>query len=299
MISPILLTVALLFQCVFALTARPSLINCTWPCPDPNDICIVTSKEANCQPYIENSWIILSPKKAPFYNGASVTVRNAECISAPIPQLPSAQQNQTPPAGYSIIDWPINSTQRRPQDEYLGNCGHLLYCLKSNTTSSSVCVSRLGYDSACESSNQCAHGFCINNVCRPRNDNMHNNGNNSTNNGHSYGRHPSGNSVNRQTVEIIASVLGVVSAILFAGIGIFLYRRHVAARRNNSNILVNNSNANDNTIERVVVEQQFATDFLGEIDDGHQPAATKPTRQQQDLIENSSNENSKPPPYTP
>lgn len=216
MILLLLLSLFLLDYCnlqlVYGLAPRYTLINCTWPCSNPTDICIVTTSNASCRPLTDNnSWIMTSPDKAPIYTGPTVTRSFQACIQVPIPLLPvivSNQTNTTINGGQSMISWPIigNMTTKRVQDDYLGNCGRTLYCHNS------ICFNRLNRGSSCKSSNQCAHGYCDSNgICRLlTNDRHHGNG-------------------TVTAVIVIASVFGVVGASVFAGL-IYGYRKTLFKR---------------------------------------------------------------------
>lgn len=191
-----------LMQLVYGLTPQYSLINCTWPCPNASDKCVITSSSASCRPFANNNWIMNSPTRAPIYTGATVTIPNQACIPVPIPQLPVANSSAAPPAGQSIVYWPILNTTRRVQDDYMGNCGHSLYCYHS------VCVNRVVQGSQCISSNQCVYGFCSNSTCHPFTD-----GNRRR-------------SDRKTTVIAVASVFGVVGATIFSAL-IYRYRKSI------------------------------------------------------------------------
>ncbi|KAF1807590.1 hypothetical protein FB192DRAFT_1318604 [Mucor lusitanicus] len=258
-----------------AIITQNSVINCTWPCSDAAAECVVTPEGAGCQIVQGDKWILNSPKKAPVFTGSYVSRMTMPCIPAPIPQLPVATPNTTIHPNQSIIEWP-SWTLRRPLDFYLGNCGHDLYCSSvGQDAGQPVCRQRLSVGSACQSSNQCHYGFCSDNVCHPKNESP-------TNDGHTH----HANNMDRnssKTGQILASVFGIVGALLFAGFGFFMYRRH---RRRSvihqqppaypaaSNI--NNSSSTSFNVNTVPLnsagykEEQFASDFLHE-DNQHAP----------------------------
>lgn len=276
-------------RCILGFTTHYSLINCTWPCPNSSDKCTVTANGASCQPQTENTWVINSPRKAPIYTGAYVTIENVECIPVPIPELEIVKQNDTPPEGFSIVNWPILNA-RRPQDYYLGNCGHLLYCHQLNDGAPPVCIDRLDYGESCDSSNQCANGFCYNNICHPSNETIFNDG-------HTHNHTWTGNSENtpnRKTVEIVASIFGIVGAILFVVAGVLVYKRSKKMS------LFTRKNKEEGP-DSVDTQQQFATDFLYDDLDLPQPAKTTPVSQQEYLNLNMQQniKSFKPPPYEP
>ncbi|GAN10551.1 hypothetical protein MAM1_0369d10094 [Mucor ambiguus] len=252
-----------------------SVINCTWPCFDDAARCVVTPEGASCQIVQGDSWILNSPKKAPVFTGSYVTRNTVPCIPAPIPQLPVATQNTTINSNQTIIEWPP-WTLRRPLDSYLGNCGHDLYCSTVNEDANQpICRQRLSVGSTCQSSNQCHYGFCSDNVCHPKNEMP-------TNDGHTHHASDSDRNsghMSSKTVHILASVFGIVGALLFAGIGFFVYRhyrrRSIIYRQSplyptsNSNN-INNSSATSFNVNAVPLsstgykEEQFASDFLHE-----------------------------------
>ncbi|KAK4517299.1 DNA repair protein rad14 [Mucor velutinosus] len=250
-----------------------SVINCTWPCFDDAARCVVTPEGASCQIAQGDSWILSSPEKAPVFTGSYVSRIALSCIPAPIPQLPMATQNTTVNSNQTVIEWPPWNL-RRPLDTYLGNCGHGLYCSSVDKDANlPVCRQRLSVGSTCQSSNQCHYGFCSDYICHPKNESP-------TNDGHTH--HSDNNSrnsdhMNSKTVQILASVFGTVCALLFAGIGFFMYRRH--RRRSiinqqppvysTSNNTINNSSTSF-SVNAVPFsstgykEEQFASDFLHE-----------------------------------
>lgn len=254
---------------VSALTQN-SVINCTWPCFDDTARCVVTPGGASCQIVQGDSWILHSSKKAPVFTGTYVSRAATSCIPAPIPQLPVATQNTTITSNETIIEWPP-WTLRRPLDPYLGNCGHDLYCSSvGDDATQPVCRQRLSVGSTCQSSNQCHYGFCSDTFCYPKNESP-------TNNGHTHHMDRHSDDVSNKSGQILAAVFGILGALLFAGIGFFMYRRHRRRSVNNQPLPIypassdmNNSSStsfNVNTVplgSAVYKEEQFASDFLHE-----------------------------------
>ncbi|CAO3630325.1 unnamed protein product [Mucor hiemalis] len=272
-----------------------AFINCTWPCPDPKQGCIVTTTTAFCGSRVSDLWMINEPEKSPFYTGAYVSIELQPCQKVPIPPLPSAPLNTTAKQGETIIQWPVASV-RRPQDEYLGNCGHGLYCSSSGQDKLyPVCRHRFELSLACNSSNQCLSRFCLDGVCQTIN--------NSTKKGdqtkehHNYS-HPSHNS----TGHILAGVFGSFGAVIIGLAGFFIYRRQKNIRgrtekvepelmeetsqfqenahSRNSAIFNNSSSRRHSSFlsasDRELVEKQFASDF-------QQENINTPAMQQRDL----------------
>ncbi|KAL7309254.1 hypothetical protein PS15m_011362 [Mucor circinelloides] len=246
-----------------------SVINCTWPCFDDAAKCVVTPEGASCQIVQGDSWILNSPKKAPVFTGSYISRAAMICVPAPIPQLPVATQNTTITSNQTVIEWP-SWTLRRPLDSYLGNCGHDLYCSSvGKDTNQPVCRQRLSVGASCNSSNQCHYGFCSDNVCHPKNENPSDGGHNMH---HSDDRNYNNGHINSKTIQILASVFGIVGALLFAGIGFFLYRRHRRRSINQQKPAYStpNNNANNSSFNVNIVplnntgykEEQFASDFL-------------------------------------
>lgn len=270
----VLVIVILAFIHIACAITQSSVINCTWPCFDDAAKCIVTPEGASCQIVQGDSWILNSPHKAPVFTGSYVSRVALPCIPAPIPQLPVTTQNTTINANQTIIEWP-SWTLRRPLDSYLGNCGHDLYCSSMGQDASQpACRQRLSVGSTCRSSNQCHYGFCSDNVCHPKNESPNNDGHTH----HADGMDRNGGQMSSKTVQILASVFGIVGALLFAGIGFFMYRRHRRRSVLSQQSLVypppsNNINNSSSTSFNVNTaplnstgykEEQFASDFLHE-----------------------------------
>lgn len=268
------------FALVPAINAgKNTVINCTWPCFDDSASCVVTPESASCQIVQGNGWILNSPKKSPTFTGASVSKLLASCIPAPNPQLPTAAQDTIITSNQTIIEWP-SWTLRRPLDSYLGNCGHDLYCSSAGDDATQpVCRRRLSVGSTCSSSNQCHASYCNDNVCHSKNEDT-------KNEGHTHDSNYSGRSnshMNSKTIQILASVFGIVGALLFAGIGFFVYRRHrrrlsnkqdqaYQAPNNNFNNSSNSFNVNVSPLNsNGYKEEQFASDFLHQ--DSHHSAS--------------------------
>lgn len=167
------------------LIAYPSLIDCSWPCPNPADGCIITNEGAHCAPRGANRWEIKHPLKAPVYTGRPVTRPMDRCQPAPMPQLPAGDIANIPNPGQSVIMWPMQP-ERRPLDEYLGNCRGGLFCSSAGDDKANpVCRIRYQPGVSCVSSNQCYSGKCLDNVCQPgedRDDDDDDNRNNNRNN---------------------------------------------------------------------------------------------------------------------
>ncbi|KAI9481112.1 MAG: hypothetical protein EXX96DRAFT_649648 [Benjaminiella poitrasii] len=253
-----------------ALEIQYSIINCTWPCPDNDDSCVITSNSTSCQKADDNSWVMSSPKKAPAYTGATVSIDLLPCISAPIPQLPVAKDDANLTDEQTIIKWPVPNL-RRPLDNYLGNCGHGLYCSSSGEDSQTpVCRPKLEVGSPCTSSNQCSAGYCYDNICHPKNEDISTARNethshtttNVNSNSHSSGEWSdnANSSMSATTVKILASVFGILGGLAIIVFGFIMWHRY---RRRKVD---NNLQATDNFLrhESQDKEEQFATDFLSE-----------------------------------
>lgn len=275
------LILAILFDSVK--TRDNALINCTWPCPDPKHGCIITTTTAFCGSRANDIWMINEPEKSPFYTGAYVPIELKSCQKVPIPPLPSAPPNTTTKQGETVIEWPIHSI-RRPQDEYLGNCGHGLYCSTTGQDKSNpVCRHRFDLSSPCDSSNQCLSRFCLVGVCQLINNSTKKDDQTKEHHGYS---HPSHNS----TAYILAGVFGSFGVVALALSGFFIYRHHKKNRgktekvepepvneaaqfqennhSRNSAIYSNSSNRRHSsylsTSDREFIEKQFASDFQQE-----------------------------------
>ncbi|CEP06899.1 hypothetical protein [Parasitella parasitica] len=260
--------IVLLFLIVAILQLLPvigatqsSVVDCKWPCLDKSAKCVVTSESVSCQITQGEVWILSSPTKAPSYTGASASNILSACIPAPNPQLSAVMSGSTINSNQTIIQWPPG-TLRRPLDSYLGNCGHKLYCSSAGKDANQpVCRERLSVGSMCYSSNQCHAGYCNDGVCHPKNES-------SIDNSHSHSRSNGHNG--SKPIQILASILGIVGALLFACIGYFVYRH---LRRNHNRFCStsgsNASNSPDLLNENIAPahnnaykEEQFASDFL-------------------------------------
>ncbi|KAI8645114.1 hypothetical protein BD408DRAFT_412263 [Parasitella parasitica] len=143
-----------------------SLIDCTWPCPNGADSCIITNDGARCGPKSGSQWLIPAADKSPIYTGAYAHRPLESCIPAPIPNLTHVDQGAATDASQSVILFPMQTEVDRPLDEYLGNCDGGMYCSATgNDKTNPVCRIRLQPGSACASSNQCYSRNCENSVC--------------------------------------------------------------------------------------------------------------------------------------
>lgn len=142
---------------------QASVIDCSWPCPNPAHGCIVTNEGAHCATRGKDLWEITTPLKAPIYTGSYITRPMDSCQPAPIPNLPTGSATKP---GQSVIMWPMKP-ERRPLDEYLGNCRGGLFCSSAGGDKSNpVCRIRYQPGVACVSPNQCYSGICTNNICQ-------------------------------------------------------------------------------------------------------------------------------------
>ncbi|KAI8889172.1 hypothetical protein K501DRAFT_171260 [Backusella circina FSU 941] len=144
------------------------VINCSWPCPNISDTCILTRTSAQCQLKGDNEWNIITPSKSPVYTGAYSSVENHTCIPAPIPNLPIYQNSTVLTTGQTVIQWPIVETYKS-LDNYLGNCKHGMFCSSTGQDEARP-ICRRGYapGSKCISSNQCKRGFCESGTCHQK-----------------------------------------------------------------------------------------------------------------------------------
>lgn len=234
---------------VVVVSAEYAIINCSWPCPDTSHGCIVTSQEAYCGERLENSWIIHSPQKAPYYTGASVSVNLQPCQLAPFPPLLPAAAAAA--AGKQLIEWPMDNP-KRPYDIYLGNCGHGFYCSSiSLNLDKPVCRHRYKINERCESSNQCMTSFCSHNgTCQALINSQQL---------VKQQQEDEGNDNKRKMVEILASVFGIVGGFAVIGISLFLYRKYKLNYDNNDKIEEENIIQHNSSI--LPLQQQFASDF--------------------------------------
>ena len=215
------------------------LINCSWPCPNPAQGCVITNTEAFCGNRESNRWMMNSVQKAPFFTGAYVSLKLQPCQIAPKPTLPlvSPAYNTTT-AGESVIQWPIPSLHR-PYDAYLGNCGHGLYCSSTGEDAANpVCRARLDISDSCISSNQCISRHCENNTCQPYD--------NTTKKDQPYSKHII-HPHHTSTGHILAAVFGTFGAIFVATLCYFAYRHR--------------KNKKQHPIPESQVQTQFASDF--------------------------------------
>jgi hypothetical protein len=258
-----------------ALEEQLVLINCSWPCPNPAQSCIVTSTNTSCgNRGSSDQWMMNSPKKSPFYTGAYITVNLQLCQPVPIPTLPTTNSTATTGVGQSIIEWPIAS-KHKPQDEYLGNCGHGLYCSSIGQDKlNPICRQKLDDLSPCNSSNQCLSRYCFDSLCQANN--------NITKKGGETKHHNITQPTHNSTGKIIAAVLGVFGAILVIALVFFIYRKRkhnkksvvpppplspvVAVDQNNNTMAINSTSTsfNINHSNHDLVHKQFASDFQQE-----------------------------------
>lgn len=261
-----------------------ALINCSWPCPNASHECIVTSTTTFCGNREMNSWMMNTPEKSPSYTGAYVSIHLQPCQSVPIPLLPIIDNTTSIQPGQAIIEWPITSNSRKPQDAYLGNCGHGLYCSSiGDDKLVPVCRQKLSNSIACNSSNQCISKHCIDNICQVNNSITKKEDQFKQ---HHHVTHPSHSS----TGHILAAVFGVFGAVVIAAVAFFIYRK----RKQKNLVKVPPSEHNNTTTQSTttsfninrdsdLIHKQFASDFQQE---------TTTVQQQQDYI--------KPPPlYKP
>lgn len=149
-----------------AVTPQWSLIDCTWPCANGADSCIITNEGAQCKAKTGPEWMIPAADKSPIYTGAYTNRPLQPCIPAPIPNLAHAEQGSATNAGQSVILFPMQTETDRPLDEYLGTCNGGMYCSAAGDDKANpVCRIRLQPGSTCASSNQCYSRNCENGVC--------------------------------------------------------------------------------------------------------------------------------------
>ncbi|KAG2194128.1 hypothetical protein INT47_004198 [Mucor saturninus] len=255
------------FSCILTcvIAAQHSLINCTWPCPTSTHGCIVTPQGASCSDKGINEWVINSPEKAPIYTGAYVSVALQACQPVPIPKLPAAFiEVNTTQIGQSIIMWPILN-MRRPQDEYLGNCGHGFYCSSTGEDQlKPVCRQRFVMTSTCFSSNQCLSGSCLENTCQYNS--------NRTDGGRRHRYTESHNDYDdRRTARILASIFGIVGGIIVLVVGFIMYRRRQIRKAAVNEAVYPNETGQQSTLSfgasglplraNDSLHKQFASDF--------------------------------------
>ncbi|GAN10552.1 hypothetical protein MAM1_0369d10095 [Mucor ambiguus] len=143
-----------------------SLIDCTWPCANGGDACVLTNEGAQCKAKTDPEWVIPAADKSPIYTGAYTHRPLQPCIAAPIPTLKHVDQGAATNAGQSVILFPMQAEADRPLDEYLGTCDGGMYCSAAGDDKANpVCRIRLQPGSACASSNQCYSRNCENGVC--------------------------------------------------------------------------------------------------------------------------------------
>ncbi|KAI8979492.1 hypothetical protein BDF20DRAFT_869915 [Mycotypha africana] len=253
------------------LIRKLSLINCSWPCPDESDMCVITKAGGNCQQQTDNDWLLTTRRKAPVYTGPTVTIYLQPCLPAPFPELPPFKENMTLKQGQSVIDWP-SGTIHRPLDQYLGNCGHGLYCSFTGVDSNSpVCRQRFDHGAFCVSSNQCLSSYCHDNICHPKTDIISKDNRTTDTMSDNQDSSYSAPETSRKTVIILGSIFGAVGVLACAAICYLLYRCHYRQKQVTTNneisipiqklsVVSSNNIVSQSTLK----EEQFVTDFLHE-----------------------------------
>lgn len=295
------IVVAIAFFTQHVGAAQYSYIDCTWPCLNPSDKCVVTVQGASCGSRDITSWILNTPERSPYYTGAYVSIALQPCQPVPIPKLSSAPaSNASTVIGQSVIMWPI-SNLHRPQDEYLGNCRHGLYCSSfGQDKSNPVCRQKFALSSACVSPNQCSTGFCTNRTCQYNYDATFGDGRGR------YGRQY--DEAHYQKVgQVVAAVFGSLGALVVAVICFILYLRHKRNKKKaeEEDVVVHgkfeespgDTAGGASNIYNDADLQKFSADY------GHEETPTPAMQQMQlqhDMLQSHIGDNNnepKPPPY--
>ncbi|KAI7905613.1 uncharacterized protein BX663DRAFT_500345 [Cokeromyces recurvatus] len=273
----ILLNYGLLLSLLFYvqiqnINAFLSVINCSWPCPNADDKCVITANNAACRYPSKNSWIMNATNESPIYTGASVSHPYLPCIPAPIPQLPLVTYNSTVlTQGQTIIDWPTSSLYR-PLDNYLGNCDHQrLYCSSfGQDIKNPICRPRLKVGLSCASSNQCLSSYCYNYICSPRDkSNSSETDNDSSPQNLGEWSDDDDPSKSTKTIQIFASIFGIIGGLAFIIVGIIIYSRH-KKRKKHKKTTDNKVHQSSLPVNELITtesqqknkEEQFEFDFL-------------------------------------
>lgn len=151
-------------------TNQPIQFNCTWPCPSPDQYCVVdpTTASFSCRTVPANSsvWIWGSPADTPYYKGQ--VNDNNTCAHAPRmigSYNASFTENNKNGSLAETFMWPP-ADSRTPFDQYLGACNVSSFCSPCNGSSLiqdclGKCVKRFPMGSPCNSTNQCLEGTCV------------------------------------------------------------------------------------------------------------------------------------------
>ncbi|CAO3653483.1 unnamed protein product [Cunninghamella echinulata] len=213
------------------------IVDCQWPCSNPNDACIITNSSIKCQLKKDSQWIWIDPSRSPEYDGEPAH-KEEPCITLPQPQLPTYsflnKSTQTE------VTWPpIDLVQ--PSDTFLSDCDPQTYCsISSNSNSQGICLPKLNLGQRCQSTNQCIeksicqHNKCIffdkstssssSNTNIPSSSSSPNNNNNNNNNNDNNSLLATLENDNK-TIEIIIGVLVSVLIIALAFLGWVIYKK--------------------------------------------------------------------------
>ncbi|CDH49820.1 predicted protein [Lichtheimia corymbifera JMRC:FSU:9682] len=186
------------------------VVNCTWPCADSSQVCVVSATTIECRPQHNSQWVLKQPNQSPVFVG-EIARWHTPCVTSPNPTLHYLSEDTAHiKANQSIIPWPPADTDR-PLDSHLSDCEPSTFC----DLDTGICVDRLEEDATCDSTNQCNNSLlCIQNKCT----NVSLDGNEDD---------PPSNGTNKVHIAIIVVVV-VVAVLAIASIaGIVYYRRKV------------------------------------------------------------------------
>ncbi|KAI9300115.1 hypothetical protein BJ944DRAFT_244505 [Cunninghamella echinulata] len=223
------------------------IVDCQWPCSNPNDACIITNSSIKCQLKKDSQWIWIDPTRSPEYDGEPAH-KDEPCITLPLPQLPTYsflnKSTQTE------VTWPpIDLFQ--PSDTFLSDCDPQNYCsIGSGGSSQGICLSKLNLGQPCQSTNQCMEkSICQHNKCIFFDKSSSSSSSTNTNTPSSSSSSNNTNNNNdssllatlendNKTIEIIIGVLVSVLVITLALLAWVIYKKwkyiNISKRKNTS-----------------------------------------------------------------
>ncbi|CAO3649870.1 unnamed protein product [Cunninghamella blakesleeana] len=224
------------------------IVDCKWPCPNPNSACIITNHSIQCQEKKNSQWIWIDIKKSPEYDGEPA-LKGEPCITIPQLSIPSSSLHYNQSYQTDVTWPPLDLLQ--PVDNYLSDCDQQTYC------SQGICIPKLNVGDSCESSNQCIE----NHICQYKKCTPYQSSSTSPPSSSSSSSSPSSSSneilektieENHKTIQIILGVVISLFVIAFILVVYYLYKKWYRPSSSSSKFnhhhkeIINENNENNN-----------------------------------------------------